>query len=165
MRRLAALSLVLALVAALAAAMAAAKLSPAEQTWAKKVVTVYNKEAKALDDVQAEEEADGGEALIADSGKANDTLTDTLAVFVNCPAWIKAAGKPPTARLDPADSDFVGSCSHLSTGAQDVAKAIGAIRLQQTSKAHDDLEASVKELSDGSRLLVAAQRELSAVGS
>jgi hypothetical protein len=150
-------------VLALGVGAAAAKLTPPEQKWAEKVVKIYNDEAAALDNVQAQEKATN--AMIANSGANNTKLTATLSIFASCPTWIKQAGKAPTARLKPAGADMVASCSHLYTGAKDTAHAIGLIGLQNESGARSALAASLTALAKGSQLLVTAERALVAAGN
>jgi hypothetical protein len=149
-------------VLALGVGAAAAKLTPVEQKWAAKVVKIYNDEAAALDNVQAQERASN--ALIADSGTNNTKLTATLSIFASCPTWIKQAGKAPTARLKPAAADMVASCGHLYTGAKDTAHVIGLIGLDNEPGARSALAASLKALAEGSKLLVTAERALVSVG-
>lgn len=157
--------LVLATVAVLAAAGAAgasARLSPVEQHWVTPLLKVYNVESASLSVVQQEERAT--DALVAGSGKNNTLLTETLLEFVECPSAVKAAGKPPSVRLETFDSDMVASCAHLAAGGNDVGKAIGQIRSGDVARARSDLEASLTEFVAGSKLLAAAERQLMVIG-
>ena len=147
---------------ALGAAPASARLSPVEQQWVKPLLTVYNDENEALTLVQPEERATG--ALVYGSGKNNKLLTATLIEFIACPQSVKAAGKPPSVRLETFYTDMVDSCSHLSAGGNDVGKAIGQIRVGNGKGARADLVASLSELVKGSKLLAAAEKQLMAIG-
>lgn len=148
--------------AAFAAAGAQARLSPVEQRWVTPLLKVYNVEAAGLSVVQDEERA--SDALVAGSGRNNTLLTETLAAFVGCSAAVKAAGAPPSLRLQPFASDLAQSCAHLGAGGNDVGKAIGQIRSGDVTRARSDLEASLSQFVSGSTLLAAAERQLMAVG-
>jgi hypothetical protein len=147
---------------ALAAGSAAAKLSPVEQKWVEPLLKVYNVEAGNLGVVEAELGAKN--ALIAQSGKSNTLLTDTLAGFVECTSVVKQAGVAPSLRLDAFRTDMLDSCSHLSTGAQDIARAIGEISQGNGVRASTYLKASTPALEAGSKLLEAAQKQLTLIG-
>jgi hypothetical protein len=147
---------------ALGAGSAAAKLSPVEQTWVKPLLKVYDVEAANLSVVEPELRA--SDALIAASGTNNTRLTDTLAGFVECASVVKKAGPVPSLRLQGFLTDLLDSCSHLSTGAQDIAHAIGQISQGNGVKASTYLKASTPALLAGSKLLAAAQKQLTIIG-
>jgi hypothetical protein len=155
------LALVL-LLTGLVAGSAAAKLSPVEQTWVKPMITIYNAMAANLGVVVDEEKA--SDALIAGSGKNNDLLTYTLSVFVSCPSEVKTVGEPPSVRLQAFYTDMVAACAALAGGGTDAGHAIGAIGKGKGALARSDLVASTSELSKGSKLLAAAEKQLAIVG-
>jgi len=148
-------------VAGLAASVAGAKLSPAENTWAKSMIGTYNVMSKELDIVISEEEANN--ALIART-PANATLTKTLEAFALCGTAVKKAGPAPSTRLNPFLTSMNAACLHLGIGANWVAKAIGAIGKGNGTLGKTDLGKSVTEFKTGSNDLAVAAKKLLAIG-
>ena len=148
-------------VAGLGAGAASAKLSPAENTWAKSMITTYNVMSKELTIVVSEEEAEN--ALIARTA-ANATLTKTLEAFELCGTAVKKAGPAPSTRLTPFLTSMNAACLHLGLGSNWVAKAIGAIGKGNGTLAKTDLGKSVTELKACSDHLATAAKLLLAIG-
>jgi hypothetical protein len=152
----------LAATAATAAPTRAATLTPAEQKGVKPLLNVYNVMNAELHVVVAEEESKN--ALLAGSGKANTALTKTLEEFVACAGAVKKVGKLPTARMSSFVAALNSSCSHLQAGANDVAKAIGAVGKGNTTSAKSELVASLTEFKKGSAFLASAEKRLVQIG-
>lgn len=169
MRGLAAMVAVAALVgltaavAAQAAPTRIAKLSRSEQKWVTPMISVWNDVNLNLHLVLDEEKAPN--ALIPGSGKNNTLLTKTLGVFASCTALVKRAGNPPSTRLVAFQTAMKGMCAHMVSGAQDVAKAIGAIYKKHDAKlAGSLLVQGTDEFKQGSALLATAQKQLMLIG-
>ncbi len=148
--------------AATAATARAAKLSPAEQKWVTPQIKTWNIMNAELHVVIAEETAKN--ALVAGTGKNNNALTQTLVVFANCTAAVKKAGKLPSTRLSAFLAALTSSCSHLGTGAHQVAKAIGAVGKGKAKLARSYLIKSTGEFKKGTSFLAIAQKQLLLVG-
>jgi len=147
--------------AAGAATSASAKLSPAEQKWAKPAVDLWNVENAGL--LAVYKQATAKNALVVGT-KTNLVLSKTLANFVQCPVVLKKLGTVP-ARLKAASASMTTGCTRLSSGAHDVAKGIG-----QISKSNED--AGTKLVLQGfgkfkkaSASLAVARKQLLAAGA
>jgi hypothetical protein len=149
-------------VAATAAPTRAAKLSPAEQKWITPLIQVWNVMNAELQVLVREETA--ANALIAGSGKNNTNLTKTLVAFAECTPSVKKAGKLPSARLTSFLTALKSSCSHLNTGANQVAKAIGAVGKGKVKAARSYLVKSTGEFKKGTSFLATARKQLLVVG-
>jgi hypothetical protein len=151
----------LAVVAGVATGPASAKLSPVEQRWVTPVIELYNLEVTALGHVQAYEHI-----VIKDdgAGSALNALKTTLAVFATCPVAMKDVGAPPSVRLELFDHDMVVSCQHLNSGAEDIAHAVGEVRVGQGTPAATALEAATPQLEAGAKELGVAARLLESIG-
>jgi hypothetical protein len=144
---------------------AAAKLTPAEQRWAAPLVQVWNLQNAGLHVVLPQAAAKG--ALIAGEKPANLSLTKTLAVLINCkvPAdKIKQAGKPPTQRLAAFRDSLNAACIHDQNGANDFAKAVGAVTKNKVSHAKTYLASGVAEFKHGSAQVQKAYKALTGIG-
>jgi hypothetical protein len=139
-----------------------AKLSPTEQKWVTPVIKTFNVMNAELHVLNAEENA--ANALVAGSGAGNTALTKTLEAFVTCSVALKKAGKLPSVRLTAFQTAMKSSCSHLGAGAQDVAKAIGAIGKNNVKLARSYLVKSNSEFKLGSNDLGAAYKQIVLIG-
>jgi hypothetical protein len=147
---------------ATAATARAAKLSPAEQKWVKPLIEVWNIMNAELQVVIGEETATN--ALVAGSGKNNTALTKTLIAFASCSPAVKKAGKLPSVRLTAFLNALESSCTHLNTGANQVAKAIGAVGKGKANSARSYLVKSIGEFKQGTSFLATARKQLLLVG-
>src|SRR6266581_6051137 len=128
--------LIAALSCGLFAAAAQAKLTPAEQKWAKPLIAIFNLQNAAIRVVGTQ--ASAKNALIAGERPQNLALTKTLYVLISCKQptdLIKKAGAPPSQRLVAFRDALNRACVHNGNGANDIAKAIGAV-----TKANAQLE-------------------------
>jgi hypothetical protein len=137
-----------------------AKLTPAESKWLAPLVTEYTTLAKALAVVNKQELAK--DALVQGT-TANTTLTKTLATFVACKTALTKARKAPTARLKPFLTSMTGACGNLDTGANTIARAVGAVGQGNSTQAVSLLKKSQTELQKGSTLLGKAGQQAVAV--
>jgi hypothetical protein len=161
--------LVVAMVAILtpvaSASRAGVTLTPAEQKWVTPLIKIWNIQNQSLQVVVAQAAAKN--ALIAGEKPHNLALTNTLAAILNCkvPAdLIKRAGTPPTPRLVPFRNALNAACIHDQNGANDFAKAIGAIGQSDSKKAQTLLRSGYNELERGSTQLGKAYASLTALG-
>jgi hypothetical protein len=107
---------------------AGATLSPAEQVWISPLIRLWNVQNSSLKVVIAQ--ALKPYALVAGTKPNNLTLTNTLVALVDCKQprdRIKIAGAPPTLRLNGFRDALNSACIHDQNGANDFAKAIGAV--------------------------------------
>jgi hypothetical protein len=148
--------------AATAAPARATKLSPTEQKWVTPLLKVFNVMNAELHLVLSEEAADN--ALIAASGKNNTLLTKTLIAFADCTPAVKSVGKVPSVRMTAFLTALESSCTHLSAGAHDVGKAIGAIGKANSKLAKSYLIQSTSQFKTGSNFLAVAEKQLIAIG-
>jgi hypothetical protein len=150
--------------AAIFAGTASAKLTAAEQKWATPLIQSWNLQNAGLHLVLAQASKNG--ALVAGEKPDNLNLTQTLVVLASCQSGkvITKAGKPPTARLTAFRDALNATCIHDSNGAQDFAKAIGAVSKNNTAKAKLFLAQGVTEFKKGSDQLQKAYDALTAIG-
>ena len=107
---------------------AGATLSPAEQAWIAPLIKLWNVQNSSLKVVI--QQALKPKALIAGNKPDNLNLTNTLVALANCKQpkdLIKRAGAPPTTRLNPFRDALNAACIADQNGANDFAKAIGAV--------------------------------------
>jgi hypothetical protein len=107
---------------------ASARLSPAEQAWITPLVEVWNVQNSSLKVVLTQ--ALKTNALVAGNKPDNLRLTSTLVALAACKQpkdRIKLAGAPPTTRLNAFRDALNSACIHDQNGANDFAKAIGAV--------------------------------------
>jgi hypothetical protein len=159
MRRLAVLVTVLAALGWTAAA--EAKLTAAEERWAKPMISVWNQQNLALHVVL--QAAAAKDALIAGTTN-NKRLTIILNTFVVCGAEIKKAGAPPSPRLATFTTSLKSACTHDTAGAHDFAKSIGAIHSGKATQAQTLLKQGVAEFKLGTTALGKARQALTAIG-
>jgi DNA-binding transcriptional regulator LsrR (DeoR family) len=159
MRKVAALTIVLA--ALVFAASAAAKLTAAEEQWAKPMISVWNQQNLALHVVlQAAAQKD---ALVAGTTN-NQRLRTILNTFVVCGPLIRKAGSPPSGRLSDFASSLSTACTHDSAGANDFAKAVGAVGKNKAKQAESLLKQGVAQFKLGSAALGKAYTSLKTIG-
>jgi hypothetical protein len=153
------------LLAGLAAGAAQAKLTPVEQKWTTPLVSVWNVQNAGLHLVL--HQATAKNALIAGSKPNNLALTKTLVALVSCKAptdAIRKAGAPPSSRLTVFRDALNATCIHDANGAQDFARAIGAITNGKPKLAKAFLIQGVSEFKRGSAQLSKAYASLTAIG-
>jgi hypothetical protein len=144
---------------------AQAKLTPAEQAWAKPLITIWNVQNAGLHLVGPQAAAKN--AMVAGEKPQNLALTKTLYALISCKQptdLIKKAGTPPSPRLISFRDALSTACTHNGNGANDVAKAIGA-----QTKGNGPLEASYltkasAEFKLGSAAITKAYKVLLAIG-
>jgi hypothetical protein len=144
---------------------APAALTPAEQAWVTPLIKVWNLQNAGLHLVL--QQAAAKNALIAGAKPDNLRLTTTLAVLVDCKTptdLIRKAGTPPTPRLAGFRDALNAACIHDSNGAQDFAKAIGAVTKNQAAKAKQFLTQGTLEFRKGSTQIQKAYRALTSIG-
>ena len=153
------------LAAVLLAPPAGAVLTPAEQHWLSPLLTIWNVQNDHLKVVVAEAEAK--DALIVGERPANETLTSTLVALASCEQptdLIRRAGPPPSARLAGFRSDLGAACVDDLDGANDFAKAIGAVRESRYSLETTLLRSGLAEFVKGRDELARAYLILVSVG-
>jgi hypothetical protein len=144
---------------------AQAKLTPAEEKWAKPLIAIWNLQNAGLHLVGPQAAAKN--AMVAGEKPQNLALTKTLYALISCKQptdLIKKAGAPPSPRLTSFRDALSTACIHNGNGAHDVAKAIGAF-----TKGNGTLEASYltkasTEFKLGSAAISKAYKVLIAVG-
>ncbi len=157
-------AVVAAIVAAVFAGTASAKLTAAEQKWASPLIQAWNLQNAGLHLVLAQASKNG--ALIAGEKPDNLNLTRTLVVLASCQTGkvIAKAGKPPTARMAGFRDALNAACIHDANGANDFAKAIGAVTKNNATKAKAFLAQGVQEFKKGSGQIRKAYSALTAIG-
>ena len=114
--------------AALLVPNAGATLSPAEQAWIAPLIKLWNAQNSSLKVVIPQ--ALKPNALVAGTKPNNLDLTNTLVALAYCKQprdRITIAGAPPTTRLNTFRDALYAACIHDQNGANDFAKAIGAV--------------------------------------
>ena len=159
MRRLA--ILVAAVVALVSAGAAEAKLTAAEEKWAKPMILVWNQQNLALHVVL--QAALAKNALVYGTAN-NKKLTIILNTFVVCDSAIKKAGAPPSPRLTTFATALTTACTHDTAGARDFAKAVGAVGKGKARQSKTLLDQGVGEFKLGSAALKKAYKSLVAIG-
>jgi hypothetical protein len=142
-----------------------ATLTATEQKWVTPLVKIWNIQNQSLQVVVGQ--ATAKNALIAGEKPQNLALTNTLAAIVNCKApadLIKRAGSSPTPRLLTFRNALNSACIHDLNGANDFAKAIGALRKGNSSEAQTLLKSGYSEFKRGSTQLTKAYVALVALG-
>ena len=106
-------------------------------------------------------------AMIAGEKPANLNLTNTLAALLNCKVptdLIKKAGAPPSSRLVPFKDALNSACIHDQNGANDFAKAIGAVTKGKASEVTLLLKAGTKEFAKATLQLAKAYNAMQTLG-
>jgi hypothetical protein len=163
--RKAAYVLIVVTVCGILAGAAQAKLTPTEEKWAKPLITIWNTQNAGLHLVIAQAAAKN--ALVAGEKPENLTLSKTLYALITCKQptdLIKKAGTPPSPRLVAFRNALNAACSHDANGANDFAKAIGAVTKGNTKLLQSLLNQGVAEFKLGTAQLSKAYKALLAVG-
>ena len=143
---------------------AQAKLTPTEEKWAKPLIAIWNVQNAGLRAVIGQAAAKN--ALVAGEKPENLALSKTLYALITCkqPAdLIKKAGMPPP-RLTAFRNALDAACTHDANGANDFAKAIGAVTKGNTKLVQSFLTQGVAEFKLGTAQLSKAYKALLAVG-
>jgi len=151
--------------AALLAPGAGARLSPDEQAWVTPLIRIWNVENASLKVVVSQ--ALKPKALIAGSKTDNLKLTNTLVALADCKQpkdRIKIAGAPPTIRLNAFLDALNSACIHNQNGANDFAKAIGAVTKGRTSQVTPFLKQGTLEFRKATLQLAKAYNALQKLG-
>jgi hypothetical protein len=144
---------------------ASASVSPAEQAWLTPLIKIWNVQNSSLKVVVTQ--ALKPNALVAGTKPNNLTLTNTLVALADCKQpkdRIKAAGAPPTQRLDAFRDALNSACIHDMNGANDFAKAIGAVTKSRTSQVQPFLKQGVVEFKKATLQLAKAYNALQTLG-
>jgi hypothetical protein len=144
---------------------ASASLSPAEQAWIAPLIKVWNVQNSSLKVVI--QEALKRKALIAGEKPDNLKLTNTLVALADCKQpkdRIKLAGAPPTTRLNPFRDALNAACIHDQNGANDFAKAIGAVTKGRTAQVTPFLKQGTVEFKKATLQLAKAYNALQTLG-
>jgi hypothetical protein len=144
---------------------AQAKLTPTEEKWAKPLIAIWNVQNAGLRAVIGQAAAKN--ALVAGEKPENLALSKTLFALITCkqPAdLIKKVGAPPSPRLTAFRDALSSACSHDANGANDFAKAIGAVTKGNTTLMQSFLTQGVAEFKLGTAQLSKAYKALLAVG-
>ncbi len=164
MRRLS-LVLIAAALCGLFAATAQAKLTPLEQKWAAPLISIWNVQNAGLHLVIGQAAAKN--ALIAGEKPQNLALTTTLYALIGCKAptdLIAKAGTPPSPRLTAFRDALNAACAANSNGANDFAKAIGAVTKGNAKLAQTLLAQGVAQFKLGSTAVAKAYKVMIAIG-
>jgi hypothetical protein len=138
-----------------------AKLTAAEEKWAKPVVNLWNVMNGGL--LVVGKQTTANNALIPGTS-ANYTLTQTLATFITCTPVMKKAGAS-SARLSTFSATMKDACNHLGVGAHGVANGIATIYKKRNGKlGAAQIQAAFTEFQQASALLAKAQKQLLALG-
>jgi hypothetical protein len=157
--------LIVAVLCGLFAGSAQAKLTPTEEKWAKPLISIWNIQNAGLHLVIGQAAAKN--ALVAGEQPENLALSKTLYALITCkqPAdLIKKAGTPPSPRLTAFRNALNAACIHDANGANDFAKAIGAVTKGNTKLVQSFLGQGVAEFKVGTAQLSKAYKALLAVG-
>jgi hypothetical protein len=146
-------------------AAAQARLTPTENTWAKPLIAIWNVQNAGLHLVI--QQASAKNALVAGEKPENYTLTNTLLHLINCKQpkdLIAKAGIPPSPRLAAFRDALNTACIDNGKGANDFAKAIGAVTKNNSKLAQSLLVQGVAEFKLGSAAIAKAYKVLIAIG-
>ena len=144
---------------------AGATLSPDEQAWIAPLVKVWNVQNSSLKVVI--NQAVKPNALVAGNKPDNLNLTNTLVALADCKQpkdRIKLAGAPPTTRLIGFRDALNSACIHDQNGANDFAKAIGAVTKGRTAQVTPFLKQGSTEFKKATLLLAKAYNALQTLG-
>jgi len=144
---------------------AGASLTPAEQAWISPLIRIWNAQNSSLRVVITE--ALKKNALVAGSKPNNLALTNTLVALADCKQpkdRIKLAGAPPTTRLNTFRDALNAACIHDQNGANDFAKAIGAVTKGRTNLVQPFLKQGTIEFKKATLQLAKAYNALQTLG-
>jgi hypothetical protein len=159
------LVLVVAACCGLFAATAQAKLSPTEEKWAKPLITIWNVQNAGLHLVIPQ--ASAKYAMIAGYKPDSANLSKTLYALVSCKVpkdLIAKAGTPPSPRMVGFRDSLNAACLHNGNGANDFAKAIGAVTKGDMKLEASLIKQGVAEFKLGTVQLTNAYKALIALG-
>jgi hypothetical protein len=145
---------------------ASAALSPAEQAWITPLIRIWNVQNSSHNAVVTQ--ALKPKALIAGQKPDNLNLTNTLVALANCKQpkdLIRAAGAPPSKRLVGFRNALNSACIHDQNGANDYAKAIGAVTKGRTSQVGGFLKQGTLEFRKAGQQLTKAYNALQSLGA
>jgi hypothetical protein len=151
--------------AVLLAPSAAATLTPAEQAWIAPLLEIWNVQNSSLKIVI--QQAVKPNALVAGTKPNNLNLTNTLVALADCKQpkdRIKIAGAPPTTRLNPFRDALNSACIHDQNGANDFAKAIGAVTKGKKAQVTPFLTQGTTEFKKATLQLAKAYNALQTLG-
>ena len=157
--------LIAAAVCGLFAGSAQAKLTPVEQKWATPLITIWNVQNAGLHLVL--QQAAAKNALVAGEKPHNLALTKTLYALISCKQpndLIEKAGSPPSRRLAAFRNALNSACIHDANGANDFAKAVGAVTKGDGKLTQSLLAQGVAEFKLGSAQVKQAYNQLILVG-
>jgi hypothetical protein len=144
---------------------AGASLTPAEQAWIAPLLKVWNVQNSSLKVVI--QQAVKPNALIAGTKPNNLNLTNTLVALADCKQpkdRITLAGAPPTTRLNPFRDALNSACIHDQNGANDFAKAIGAVTKGKSAQVTPFLKQGATEFKKATLQLAKAYNALQTLG-
>src|SRR5207248_6370240 len=95
----------------------------------------------------------------------NAKMNKLLVIFVSCASSLKKAGDPPSRRLSAFYVALGNACRFNTLGADDFAKAVGAVRKNNSKAAESDLQQGVAEFKLGTAQLAKARKALIAIGA
>ncbi len=157
--------LIAAAVCGLFAGSAQARLTPVEEKWATPLITIWNLQNAGLHLVIGQ--ASAKNALVAGEKPHNLALTKTLYALISCKQpidQIKKAGAPPSPRLVAFRDALNSACIHDANGANDFAKAIGAVTKGNSKLTQSLLAQGVAEFKLGSAQVKKAYTALILIG-
>jgi len=144
---------------------AGASLTPAEQSWISPLIRIWNVQNSSLKVVI--QQAVKPNALVAGTKPNNLVLTNTLVTLADCKQpkdRIKLAGAPPTTRLNPFRDALNAACIHDQNGANDFAKAIGAVTKGKSAQVTPFLKQGATEFKKATLQLAKAYNALQTLG-
>ena len=151
--------------AAFLVAGAGATLTPAEQAWIAPLIKIWNVQNSSLKAVIPQ--ALKPNALVAGAKPNNLDLTNTLVALAGCKQpkdRIKIAGAPPTTRLNAFRDALNSACIHDQNGANDFAKAIGAVTKGKKAQVTPFLTQGTTEFKKATLQLAKAYNALQTLG-
>ncbi len=101
---------------------ASAALTPREETWTTKVVTIYN---RMQSDVATLNKQFAQSDIFVRASATQQSNIKTLYDLTLCARKFQAAGSAPTDRLVKAGKALTAACTAFSLGAHEIAKGIG----------------------------------------
>ena len=143
----------------------ASSLTPAEQAWISPLIKIWNVQNSSLKVVIPQ--AVRPNALVAGNKPDNLNLTNTLVALADCKQpkdRIKLAGAPPTTRLNPFRDALNAACIADQNGANDFAKAIGAVTKGKAAQATPFLKQGTTEFKKATLQLAKAYNALQTLG-
>jgi hypothetical protein len=144
---------------------AGATLTPAEQAWITPLIKIWNVQNSSLKVVIPQ--ALKPNALVAGTKPNNLELTNTLVALADCKQpkdRITVAGAPPTPRLNAFRDALNSACIHDQNGANDFAKAIGAVTKGRKAQVAPFLRQGTAQFKKATLQLAKAYNALQTLG-